>query len=88
MNDTGRLIYKCRRCGELDNSTGVPSGLGALIDIECNGRTRKEWGAISATMTNIYNCKDGGLGISDLIGFEGDELIEKKRKQRKEFMES
>jgi hypothetical protein len=87
MNESGFLVYKCRRCGELVRNTGVPEGFNALLDITIEGRTRKEWGS-GATILDTHLCSDGGIGVSDLIGFESDELIEKKKKQRTEFMES
>jgi hypothetical protein len=66
----GRLIYKCRLCGGTDESTGVPSVLNALIHIQLDGDTRKAWpqSAQVAHATDIHNCPDGRLGISDLQG--------------------
>ena len=68
----GVLIYKCRSCRKLNKSTHVPNGLEALVSIRCYGRSPVEWGAMIACMTDICNCTDGNLGISDLIGFEED----------------
>lgn len=85
MNESGFLVYKCRRCGELIKNTRVPNGVIALTCIEKTGHTPNGWDGV-ATRNSICSCKDGGIGVSDLIGFESDELIEKKRQQRLEFL--
>lgn len=72
---SARLIYKCRLCGGLDNSIGVPDGLKALIAIQLDGDTQKlcPQSGIVARMTDLHNCPDGRLGISDLQGATPDE---------------
>ncbi|WCS68193.1 hypothetical protein Goe21_00830 [Bacillus phage vB_BsuM-Goe21] len=64
----GVLVYKCRRCNKEDKSTHVPDGLTALIGL-INDKPLP-WNGIPIEKTSICNCKDGNLGVSDLIGFE------------------
>lgn len=68
----GLLIYKCRLCGGEAKHMHVPDVLGALVSIEMNGRTPGRWGAMTAYPTDIHNCPDGRLGVSDLQGGEPD----------------
>lgn len=70
MNKLARLQYKCRRCGLIDNSTSVPDGTDALICLTVGHPLPTEWGTFRPTMVDIHNCKDGGLGVTDLIGCE------------------
>ena len=65
--DGGFLKYKCRRCGEIKGSAHVPNCLLALSSINAKGITPREWG-MQMGITDIHNCNDGNLGISDLIG--------------------
>ena len=64
--DTGRLEYKCRRCGAVARDTGVPNVGIAVSSVVVNGRT--PWPGMSASITDCHSCPDGGVGISDLIG--------------------
>jgi hypothetical protein len=78
MNKSGVLVYKCRRCSNLIKNTSVPEGLNALLDITIEAGTRKEWGS-GATLLDTHLCEDGGIGVSDLIGFESDAMIEQEK---------
>ena len=58
--------YKCRRCGEIDDSCGTRSKDNftpqmALLDAI-------QGSADQLHMTTVHLCKDGGMGITDLIG--------------------
>ncbi len=68
MNNPGKIVYKCRRCGCLENSTHVPNVDKAVILIAKGIEMPKEWGPLSPGMTSIHACKDGNIGVSDLIG--------------------
>lgn len=61
---SGFLIYKCRKCNELTKNVHVPNGLMQVCDAVSN--------ADSLKLLNVHSCKNGNLGISDLIGFEED----------------
>lgn len=67
----GVLEYKCRRCGEVVQQSHVPDVNIAMACLIINEVTPREWG-MQAKMTDIHDCKDGNLGISDLIGAEFD----------------
>lgn len=68
MNNPGIIIYKCRRCGDLEKSTHVPNVDKAVI-LTVNGiGTPKDWGPLSPKMISVHSCKDGNIGVSDLIG--------------------
>lgn len=65
-------MYKCRICGQIKEG---PSGYFSIIDvcIILNELTTAESvyrvGA-SVSRTELHNCDDGSLGISDLIGVQ------------------
>ena len=67
----GLLIYKCRRCGKETRIIHVPSAIVALTTIMSDGHTPKTWGMIAGS-SEICNCKDGNLGMADLIGVQLD----------------
>jgi len=56
---TVRFEYKCRRCGEISR----PSGCGAEYAMH-------ELAVLQAAkkVTALHVCKDGGYGVSDLLG--------------------
>ena len=61
-----RFEHKCRRCGEIDDSCGTRSKDNftpqmALLDAI-------QGSADQLHMTTVHLCKDGGMGITDLIG--------------------
>ncbi len=61
-----RFEHKCRRCGEIDDSCGTRSEDNftpqmALLDAI-------QGSADQLYMNTIHLCKDGGMGITDLIG--------------------
>jgi hypothetical protein len=71
MNQPGTLLYKCRRCGDIDRSLHSPnitmSVIIAMARIKDPTREPvKEW------ITHI--CPDGSLGVCDLIGAELDNV--------------
>ena len=73
MDKGGYLIYKCRRCGELVKLVYVGKPGYALM---CLLRDRSN--LFKEPLLNTYNklehhqCKDGHLGVTDLIGCEID----------------
>ncbi|GJQ43982.1 MAG: hypothetical protein JETCAE03_34800 [Ignavibacteriaceae bacterium] len=68
----GRLEYKCRRCGAIEDGTHTPNVLQTIICVMNNYDLPKEWLGTPVTKTSIHNCKDGGIGVSDFIGGIGD----------------
>lgn len=70
MKECGLLVYKCRRCGELSRNVHVPNCLTALISL-AHGYDIPWSGAIP-NIIELHSCKDGNMGISDLIGSECD----------------
>ena len=68
-----RFELKCRRCAEV--YTGA-CGNKLLVELEitkvaCNLPKSQE---LSPKMTSTHRCKDGGLGVTDLIGCKIVEL--------------
>lgn len=64
-----RFHYRCRMCGEIDDSCGISadqSKLVIILGLTLLNAPSKIRGNL--TMLNIHNCPDGRLGISDLIG--------------------
>ena len=62
--------YKCRMCGEIDDSLCCGSKLAfhRLIDCTINGRSCEN--DIPLTMVGTHTCKDGSQGVTDLIGYK------------------
>lgn len=72
MDNPGVLVYKCRRCGEIEKSIHVPDVNMAVILIVLGSDMPKDWGHLSPKMTSIHNCRDGDIGICDFVGGEKD----------------
>lgn len=72
MNSPGTIIYKCRRCGDLEKSTHVPNIDKAVILMIKGIEMPKDWGPLSPKMISIHSCADGNIGVCDLIGGERD----------------
>ena len=68
----GVLIYKCRRCGELSKNCHTPNCLITLVSLIHGYDT--PYPGIVPSITDIHNCKDGNMGVCDLIGSEYDNL--------------
>jgi len=67
---SGNLIYKCRRCGGLDRSIGVPNLMEDLTHIVLFDNPRSE--GIKPHKIMTHSCEDGNLGVMDLQGGEYD----------------
>lgn len=66
---TAMYEFKCRRCGEIKNDTGTgeSNALMFLIEVLDKGSISKFSGMLS--IWNICHCEDGGVGVSDIIGY-------------------
>jgi len=73
MNKPGILFYKCRRCNGISDSLHTPNVLQTLIFTMNDIDLPEQWAGIPVDKTDIHNCEDGGIGISDLIGGKIDE---------------
>lgn len=71
MNN-GRVVYECRRCKEVLKGTFVKD-IGGVLRADLNKINRK------FPMYKIHYCKDGGVGIADLIGGEPSSSPQKGR---------
>ena len=67
MKQSGKLLYKCRLCGEIDDSLHCPNVDQAVIEIALYGEVRNTMGIISTMVTTHAACKLG-IGIADCIG--------------------
>ena len=70
-----RAVYKCRLCGELDDSIGMsatmPIAFRMALDVICTGDARlSNIDGMGVQSENVHLCGDGNVGISDFIGFE------------------
>lgn len=69
MFKPGLLEYKCRRCGEISSSIHAPDVNMALLAIMNDWDINKlGWTGMMVHKTEPHHCKDGGFGVSDLIG--------------------
>jgi hypothetical protein len=68
----GFMLYKCRRCGGVDDSVHVPSIVWAFTQIDQNGSTKEIPGAPQG-WHGLHRCNHGDVyGVSDLVGFMPD----------------
>jgi hypothetical protein len=69
--------FKCRRCGEIELNPhcGDRFALGHLINA-VHGFKKEH--AQAPDMVGIHNCKNGGTGVCDLIGYVEDNPSGKK----------
>lgn len=73
------MLYKCRRCGEITKNTHVPNANIALTCMIHDFKEPKCWFGAMPKLLDIHGCKDGNLGIADLIGCETDKEDLKQR---------
>lgn len=64
----GKIFYKCRRCGEVYYDTHTPQ-LVPSIAFAIGGFKEEEF---HVDLVSVHSCKDGNIGVSDLIGGEFD----------------
>ena len=62
-----KFIYKCRRCGQFDDSASV-DGRDTAQRAITNAVIEVDDGLISPGLLYFHQCKDGGIGVSDLQG--------------------
>lgn len=63
----GRLLYRCRLCGQTEESWGVPDLSIALSCIATDCPTPPKWG-LTPKLQGVHFCGNGRLGITDLLG--------------------
>lgn len=66
---TWTIQYKCRRCGDIQGGIcgSVDTCKNAIMYIAVNGEPCRGLGG-TVWLTNIHHCRDGGQGISDIVG--------------------
>lgn len=75
MAKTGTFEYKCRRCGKIDCDATSSYGLCRMILINLSISEEFEIPNVMGThpkRLSVCHCEDGGMGLSDLIGFKED----------------
>jgi hypothetical protein len=72
MRKGGFLVYKCRRCGELVKNSHAPDVDMAVTLVVIGSEMPSDWGGITPHMIEAHACKDGNIGVTDLIGGEAD----------------
>lgn len=67
---TAHFQYKCRRCGEIKESPRVDHAMHRLVNAiyEC-----KRSNLQAPELFSTHSCKDGGIGVGDLIGYSVSE---------------
>jgi hypothetical protein len=69
------LIYKCRSCGLEDNSWHTPDWQRTWTELDLDGvsgpHKEKADGHV-LTRRTMHHCRDGTIGIADLIRIEPD----------------
>ena len=69
-----RAVYKCRLCGECDDSTGFGgttiTAIRMATEVIHDGDARLSKGdGIGVQRESVHYCKNGGVGIADFVGF-------------------
>lgn len=77
----GILIYRCRACGKLDNSTHAPDLMTVIVSI-MTGEAGKPFAGVPVDKWSIHSCEDGTLGVSDLVGGWPDAVNWKGREDK------
>lgn len=66
--------YRCERCGaeEFNPCTTEQNAFNCMIEIVGGGDTFRKslMGGQMLTERTLHSCKDGGLGISHLVGYK------------------
>ena len=63
-----KFIYKCRRCGQFDDSLVTGGGISRPIQLLVNATLGVSSEAMAPNILSVHACKDGGIGVSDLQG--------------------
>lgn len=75
----GHIFYLCRRCGETYTDYHSPNAHASLawpvLGVDLNPELTQHGQA--PQIRGIHTCKDGGLGVADLIGAAEDKPKEK-----------
>jgi hypothetical protein len=66
----GKLIWRCRRCGSRDAITPAELAVKARIERSLFVEFLQQTILNPGNMVRLHECRDGGLGISDLQGGE------------------
>lgn len=65
---TAHFQYKCRRCGEIEENPHCGIDHALLHLINAIGEYKKE-SPQAPELLSLHDCKDGGMGVSDLVGY-------------------
>ena len=71
-NVTVRYQYKCRRCGKIKQNaeSSIKIGHQSLLEAIYSTPLHPNVGAPRLGLMETHSCKDGGMGIADLTGYE------------------
>lgn len=71
LSEGGYLLEKCRLCGEIERQIGVPLLWLAILHITAGVEVPESWhGSGRLHKQSQHRCKDGRLGLTDVIGGE------------------
>jgi hypothetical protein len=73
-----RFAYKCRRCGGKKDNTCCDPQIAWKNLIDATILPHSE-----VRMLDVHLCKDGGMGMADLIGFGIVETCPKQQNQKR-----
>ena len=71
MSDKVTLEYTCRRCGLDFGASSMSRATAEDVLMSLTGA----FGPGAVPRTRLHRCYDGGAGLSDLIGYGGDEGV-------------
>ena len=66
---TAHFEYKCRRCGEITNNPNCSEFFAQGELSAALGRCKHYLGGHQPELFGVHVCKDGGTGVTDLLGF-------------------
>lgn len=66
---TAHFQYRCRRCGEIEENPHTAESNGQNCLMEALYGFPSGLRGMPLQLLGIHCCKDGGMGVSDLIGF-------------------
>jgi hypothetical protein len=68
----GVLIYECLLCKGLDESIHVPDITLILVCLANGHELPEEWYGVPVNRFDVHHCKDGRLGVTQIIGAKAD----------------
>lgn len=68
-----RMEYRCRRCGKIDDSTGIVDKNAMHVMVSVVSGCDTHLMEPQPRLIGVHSCKDGGFGVTDFIGCRIDD---------------